>query len=162
MRRIFAIVCFILFLNSVYGQKSLSGQYQTNFPAYGMFGETLDLNCDSTFTLNFRGDLQNDKSFGKWTVNESSIILTVDTIRTKTKRYTGPLTFNIKGDRLYQEKLTKKEYKILQQKVAEHNKETKDTLALPKFAAFQMTPKNHYGKEGRQFYKKLKSFSCKS
>jgi hypothetical protein len=28
-----------------------------------MFGETLALNCDSTTTLNFRGDFMNDTSF---------------------------------------------------------------------------------------------------
>jgi hypothetical protein len=162
MQKGFFILFLTLVLNSVDGQTVLSGQYQTNFPAYGMFAETLDLNCDSTFALNFRGDLQNDNTFGSWTVNKRSVILTIDTIRTKTKRYSGPITFNIKGDRLYQKKLTKKEYKILQQKIAEHNKVTKDTLGLPKFAAFQMTPKNHSGKEGRQFYKKLKAFSCKS
>jgi hypothetical protein len=160
MQKELFILCLVLVSNSGYSQKDLSGQYQTNFPTYGMFGETLDLKCDSTFILNFRGDLQNNNTYGKWTMNKKHLILTVDTCLTKTKRYSGLITFNIVGNKLYRERLTKKNYLELQKKVIEHNKKTGDTLSLPTFGSLQMTPMDHYGKEGRQFYQKLKSFKC--
>ena len=152
-----------ILLTNIFGQKNYCGEYVTNFPTYGMFGQTLKLNCDSTAIFNFRGDLLNDNSFGRWTIQNKTLTIIFDTSKPNA-RYKDTLSFKIKRQRLYRIGITKKMYDKYKAIVEQHNKETGDSLQMPSFKKFDnqlnQTPKNFYGKTGKQYFKKSKSYSC--
>ena len=153
----------MLFFTTAFGQKNFCGEYVTNFPVYGMFGQTLKLNCDSTAVFNFRGDLLNDNSFGRWTIQDKILTIIFDTSKPNA-RYKDTISFKIKGQRLYRIGITKKMYDKYKVIVEQHNKETGDSLQMPSFKKIDnqlnQTPKNFYGKTGKQYFKKSKSYSC--
>ena len=159
------ILILSLFTIKAWGQTKLAGVYQTNFPAYGMFGETLTLNCDSTTTLNFRGDLMNDTSFGTWTANKKVLILTFDSTLHPYQRYKGQMNYRIKGNRFYVINFTRKHYQDLKEKVDRYSKENNSDLKFPtsykKFKKkYGQTMKNSTGKARVQYFKKIKSSDC--
>lgn len=100
-------------------QKNMAGEYETNFPSYGMFSKTLRLNCDGTAVLNFRGDLMNDNSNGSWIVKNDTLILNFDAAASSTKqRFTGIMRFQIVRKRLYRvTEVTRDEYNALRDKM---------------------------------------------
>ena len=59
---------------------------------------------------------------------------------------------------------TKKTYDKYKAIIDQHNKETSENLQLPGFKKFDRTynrtPKNFYGKTGKQYFKKSKTYSC--
>jgi hypothetical protein len=165
MSRLTLIFILSLFTIKVCGQTKLAGAYQTNFPAYGMFGETLTLNCDSTVILNFRGDLMNDNSFGTWTTNKTELILTFDSTLHPDQRYKGQMNYRIKGNRLYVLTITKKQYQDLKEKADQYSKENNSDLKVPtsykKFKRkYGKTMKNSTDKARVQYFKKIKSSDC--
>ena len=163
MTRLTLIFCVTNLFTTVFGQKNYCGEYVTNFPSYGMFGQTLKLNCDSTAVFNFRGDLMNDNSYGRWTIMQNTLTIFFDTSKPNA-RYKDTIRFKIKGQRLYRIGITKKMYDKYKTIIEQHNKETGDSLKMPSFKKFHnstnKTPKNHYGKTGKQYLKKSKSYSC--
>jgi hypothetical protein len=165
MSRLTLTFLFSISVIIVFGQKKYSGIYQTNFPAYGMFGETLTLNCDSTVALNFRGDLMNDTSFGYWTVNGKILTLTFDSILHPKQRYKGQINYMIKRNRFYQITITKKKYQELKEKADQDSLQNHTDLKLSSYKEFKKkygtTMKNSSGKTGVQYFKKIKSTDCK-
>ena len=77
-----------------------SGKYSLNFPTYGMFSSSIELKSDSTFVKNFSGDMMNDSSIGKWSVNKDTLTLNFDTINFPKGRYTKSENYLIKNKRL--------------------------------------------------------------
>jgi len=65
-----------------------------------MFSSSIELKPDSTFVKNFKGDMMNDSSFGKWSVNKDTLILNFDTINFPRGRYTKPENYLIKNKKL--------------------------------------------------------------
>ena len=154
----------LLFAINAFGQKKIVGEYQTNFPTYGMFDKTLKLNCDSIAVLNFRGDLMNDNSFGRWKIENKILTVIFDTTKSINSRYKYTLNFKIKGNRLYLVGWTKELYQTYKTMIDQHNKDTGENVQMPKFKKFDsqqsQTPKNFYGKTGTQFFKKTKPYGC--
>jgi hypothetical protein len=107
MTRLTLIFCVTNLFTTVFGQKNYCGEYVTNFPSYGMFGQTLKLNCDSTAVFNFRGDLMNDNSYGRWTIMQNTLTVFFDTTKPNA-RYKDTISFKIKGQKLYRIGITKK------------------------------------------------------
>src|SRR4030095_3162725 len=136
MLRLLLTLSVSLLITVVLGQKSLSGTYRTNFPTYGMFGQTLTLSCDSTAILNFKGDLLNDTSFGKWASNAKILTLTFDSTLHPHQRYKGQLKYKIKRGRFYLMNFTKEQYQELKEKVEQYNKENNANLQLPSYNEF--------------------------
>jgi hypothetical protein len=163
MTRLALTIFATTLLTTVFGQKNYCGEYVTNFPTYGMFGKTLKLNCDSTAILNFRGDLMNDNSYGYWTIQNKILIIIFDTTKPNA-RYKDTLNFKAKGKRLYLVGLTKETYDKYKAIIDQHNKDTGENVQIPSFKEFDrnlnQTPKNFYGKTGKQYFKKSKSYSC--
>jgi len=165
MTRLLLTLFLSMTIADLFGQKNLSGTYQTNFPTYGMFGQTLTLSCDSTAILTFRGDLLNDKSFGKWSANAETLILTFDSTLHPHQRYKGQFKYKIKGGRFYLITFTKEQYLELKEKVEQYNKDSNANLQLPKYTEFTKkygkTMKNHSGKMGVQYFARMKASDCK-
>lgn len=157
-----AILSLMIFVTlSTNGQDEICGEYQTNFPTYGMFTEILILNCDSTVILNFRGDLMNDSSYGKWSVDRGQLTIQFDTLKKSRSRYTGTMELTINRHRLIPIKFTKANYLELKTEIDKHNLATGDSLKIPDFDMLNNTPKNFYGNEGKQFYKRIRRFNCR-
>jgi hypothetical protein len=131
MKRLVLTILSILLAIALSGQKKIVGEYQSNFPTYGMFGETLKLNCDSTAILNFRGDMMNDNSYGRWKVENKTLVVIFDTTRSIKSRDKDTLILRIKGSRFYKIGWTKESYKKYQDLLNQHNKETGENLQLP-------------------------------
>ena len=157
MTRLVLTIFATTFLTTVFGQKNYCGEYVTNFPAYGMFGEALKLNCDSSAILNFRGDLLKDNSYGRWTIQNNILTIFFDTSKPNA-RYKDTINFKIKCKRLYRIGLTKRLYDKYKAMVDQHNKETGENLQMPSYQMFSQTPKKFYGKSGEQYFKKSKSY----
>jgi hypothetical protein len=160
------MLIYSIFTITADGQTKLPGVYQTNFPAYGMFGETLTLNCDGTVILNFRGDLMNDNSFGTWITDGKMLILTFDSTLHPNQRYKGQRNYRIKGNRFYVMNFTGKQYRELKEKVDEYSEDKDIDFKLPanykKFKRkYRKTMKNSTGKTGMQYFKRIKSSDCK-
>ncbi len=164
MRR--SILLVSLLFCSILGltQEKIAGTFQTNFPTYGMFGETLTLNCDHSAVLNFRGDLMNDNSVGIWGKKNNLLTLTFDSTLYPKQRYKGQLSFEIKNQKLYIVHFTKEYYDELKAKAEKYSKEQNEEIKLPSYSEFKKqyskTPKNYYGKSGIQYFKKIESFKC--
>ena len=152
------LISLILIANFSFAQKRPAGKYQTNFPSYGMFSETLTLNCDSTAVIHFVGDLMNDYSYGKWKVIKDTVILTFDS---SNKRYKGTLHLGVRNNKLYKG-INKVQYAEFQSKVNEHNAVTGDSLQLPAIKDLNLTIKNSSGDRGVQFYKRIKKHRCRT
>ena len=74
-------LCTLFLFSNIHGQRKLQGIYQSNFAINGFFIEMLTLNCDSTFILNFKGDLQNRNTYGKWHIINKKLFLINDSIK---------------------------------------------------------------------------------
>ena len=159
MTRLTLTILTTIFLLPVYGQKNYSGEYVTNFPTYGMFGQILKLSCDSTAILNFQGDLMNDNSYGYWTVHNKRLTIFFETTKQKA-RYKDTLYFEIKRKRLYKIGLTQKMYLVYKSLLDKHNKDTGENLQIPSYNTLNQTPKNFNGKTAVQYFKKSKSYLC--
>jgi len=79
-----------------------TGLYRIKYASYGMFGTSIELKADSTFTKNFRGDMMNDYSYGRWQVSRDTLMLTFDTITYPASRYRKQEKYMIKGKKLVQ------------------------------------------------------------
>jgi hypothetical protein len=159
MTRLLLTILTTIFFTTLFSQNKMSGEYVTNFPSYGMFGEILTLNCDGTAVLNFRGDLMNDSSYGHWTVHHERLIIFYDKSNPNA-RHKDTMNFNIKDKKLYQVGLTKKMYKKIKTLIDKHNKETGENLQLPSYDSLSQTSKDFYGKTGIQYFEKTKSYVC--
>lgn len=141
----------------------ITGKYQTNFGTYGMFGKTLTISCDSTFVLNFRGDLMNDNSLGKWKINGDTLILTYDTINYPKSRYKGVDKYLVKPNKLTNYfPISKDKYKEL---VALIEKEgMTDSLKIGSYSKFKRTAgktfANFQGKMKRQYFMRVETAQC--
>jgi hypothetical protein len=147
-----------------FGQKNLAGIFATNFPTYGRFDKTLTLNCDSTLILNFRGELMDDNSKGRWIEKDKKLILIFDSISYPSQRYKAPIVLKVKRNKLYQVNLTIEEYrelKIIVEKLATDNGQKLKILSYSALRKnFSKTMKNFKGKTGKQYFKKVKTFNC--
>jgi hypothetical protein len=166
MRKFCTVTIVLLFSLFVSAQRSLSGVFQTNFPVYGMFGQTLSLNCDSSVVMNFRGDLMNDNSFGRWSVRDETLTLSFDSTKYPQQRYKGQMNYRIRGDRLYLINLTKEQYEELKAKALQAAKDSGQVIRLPSYRWFKKhtgrAMKNHSGKTGKQYFKRTEVTDCKT
>jgi hypothetical protein len=131
-RTCFCAILLVLYV-PLFGQKNLAGIYSTNFPTYGMFGKIITLNCDSSTTLNFRGDLMNDTSHGVWTLKRKILTINFDTLAYPSQRYRTPLNFRIKRNRLYLISLvlSKTEYDKLMLDAEKSATESNENIKIP-------------------------------
>ncbi|MFL9836489.1 hypothetical protein ABS768_03210 [Flavobacterium sp. ST-75] len=130
-------------------KKFHTGIYSTNFPAYGMFSQSIELKEDSTFVKNFRGDMMNDNSVGTWSVKQDTLVLVFDTIKNPKSRYKGTEIFIIKNKKLiYPDNdwiITKlKSGNIWDTLSNKQKRELKKNISL--------TPKDFYGTMRKQYY----------
>jgi hypothetical protein len=160
MRRIIIMIGLISCLKVSFAQNRVAGLYRDNFASYGMFGKTLQLNCDSSAVLIFAGDLMRDSSFAYWKVDKNLLILTFDSTKRNKQRYKGASRFIIKHHRLYNVPFTREIYNNL--------KKTADSLHIKEFSSYQAylkilncSPKNFYGKMGTQYLEMKQRYDCK-
>lgn len=143
---------------------NIAGKYRTNFAAYGRFGKTLTLYCDSTFVMNFNGDFINDNSYGVWKISADTLIMNYDTINYPKNRYSGQSNYLIKHNKLSSHfPITKEKYEEL---VALIKKEgMTDSLKIGSYSKFKRTAgktlANFQGKMKRQYFKKIKEIDCR-
>jgi hypothetical protein len=162
----YSIPILILYIfTSSCSTKKVAGKYQTNFAAYGMFQKILTINCDSTFVLNFNGDLMNDNSYGKWNIKNDSLILNFDSINYPKSRYSGISYYSIKRNKLTSYfPFTKEKYNELKMLIEKAG--ITDSLNLGSYRKFkknhEKTSKNFYGKMGKQYFKKIEKFECEN
>jgi hypothetical protein len=162
---LFFSVLLILFGFKAFGQKNISGEYKTNVSAYGMFEKILVLNCDSTAVLNFRGDLMNDNSYGRWRINKKILTLIFDTVQSVNSRYKGLLCFAVRNKNLYELGMTKKLYNELKNRINQENSKKDERIVLPSFRKLNRQQNqilvNYKGAIKRQFFRITKSYKCK-
>ena len=142
-------------------KKIVAGKYRTNFNSYGMFSETLTLECNGNAVLNFQGDMQNNNSFGTWKTEKDTLIIFFDSIKNQHNKFKGELKFVIKRNKLENMPFPKSVYN----KIVENAKKTEnDTLKIPSYRKLnRMTNqglKNFYGKTGKQYFKKIEIINC--
>jgi hypothetical protein len=156
------ILILLLAISSCSSNK-IVGTYKSNFASYGRFLKTLNLNCDSTFVMNFYGDFMNDNSYGKWTISGDTLIMTYDTINYTKSRYFGVDKYLIKNNKLTSNfSITKEKYDEL---VALIEKERMtDSLKIGSYSKFKRitdkTPANFQGKMKKQYLKKVEEKDC--
>lgn len=139
----------------------IPGKYQTNFATYGMFGKTLTINCDSTVIMNFAGNLMNDKSYGKWTIDNDTLLIAFDTINYSTSRYKNDLNFRVKGKRLYNIPYTRAGYIELFEKIRQSGNDTIDLQNYRKFNRnLDKNISNYKGTMKRHYFKRVEKFDC--
>lgn len=143
--------------------KNVIGKYRTNFGTYGMFGKTLTLNCDSTFVLNFSGDLMNDNSFGNWKIVSDTLILTFDSVNYPKSRYKGVSHCLIKRNKLTDYfPISKDKYKELKALIEKEG--MTDSVKIGSYSKVKRnagkTFVNFNGKMKRQYFIKVEKTEC--
>ena len=128
-----------------------------------MFSKVLTINCDSTFVFNFRGDLMNDNSYGKWLVNGDTLILKFDTINYPKSRYSGIAKYLIKNNKLTLNfPITKEKYNEIKAIIEKEG--LNDSLKIESYSRFKRsagkTPVNFQGKMKRQYFIKVDEKNC--
>ena len=156
------ILILLLIISSCSSNK-IVGTYKSNFASYGRFLKTLNLNCDSTFVMNFYGDFMNDNSYGKWTINGDTLIMTYDTINYPKSRYSGINKYLIKNNKLTSNfPITKEKYDELVELIEKEG--MTDSLKIGSYSKFKRTagktPANFQGKMKRQYFKKVEEKDC--
>jgi hypothetical protein len=156
MRKILITLLFLICIHTLFGQKNLCGKYHTNFPAEGMFGQIMNLKTDSSFILNYRGDLLNEYYYGKWTTCKRQLLLNIDSTKSLDRRYNGIIIFDIKRGRFYEHKMSKSEYSKSKKDVEKYVKKMGLKYEYPKYSDFTMTPTNYYGGMAAQYFERIK------
>ncbi len=156
-RHLLLIAVILVYITSSCTKNVITGKYRTNFPTYGMFGNTLILHPDSSALLKFAGDMMNDTSFGNWTRRKNILTITFDTINHPHSRYKGSLTLFIKRNKLYNRPFkttfTKSKYNELIEKIRESGNDTIKLMNYRKFKKmYDKTPSDFNGNMKRQFY----------
>ena len=127
-----------------------------------MFSKTLTLDCNGNAILNFRGDLQNNNSFGNWKTDKDTLIILFDSIKNRNNKYQGELKFLIKRNKLENPPLSKKKYYELVESLKKTGNDTLKILSYRKLnKMMNQNMKNHYGKIGKQYFKKIEFIECK-
>jgi hypothetical protein len=164
MSSVILTLSFSLFTIMGLGQKKLYGTYQTNFSSYGMFGQTLTINCDNSVILNFRGDLMNDNSIGNWMAKRKLLTLTFDSTLYPYQRYKTKIMYRIKRNRLYLIQITRRQFQGLKEQIEKYSEDNANTLKLSSYRKFKKkyfrTSKDFSGNTGVQYLKKIKSTDC--
>ena len=143
-------------------EKIVSGKYQTNFNIYGMFSRTLTLECNGNAILNFRGDLQNNNSFGNWKTDKDTLVIFFDSVKNRNNKYQGELKFLIKRNKLENPPFPKKKYYELVESLKKTGNDTLKILSYRKLnKMMNQNMKNHYGKIRKQYFKKIEFIECK-
>ena len=156
MQKLFTLLILVSFVHPSFGQDSLRGHYQTNFPALGMFTESIDLKPDSSFEWHFWGDLlYHEVYYGTWTLYEKQLSLTIDSTRSPSRRYKSVQILNVKGRRLYPKRITRAEYAALKKKISVLPAEKGSAFKLPSYSQFQETPTNFQGGSAVQYFRKM-------
>ncbi|SEP55727.1 hypothetical protein [Flavobacterium urocaniciphilum] len=139
-------------------KKVITGKYRTNFNIYGMFSETLTLDCEGNVIMNFSGDLQNNNSIGSWKREKDTLIMFFDTIINKKNKFKGEYKLLIKKNKLKKIPITKAYYKEI---IKIYKSKNYDYKHIRNYRKLNRTPKNHYGKTGVLYYKKIENTDCK-
>ena len=160
MKNLISCLCTFLLFSNCSGQRKIEGIYKSNFAINGFFIETLKLNCDSTFILNFKGDLQNRNTYGKWTVNNRKLILANDSVQSLsfdavTKKLKDTTIKYIIGKKLLQ--MSKSDYEAIKKMVEKYYKETGNKIDLPKN---NYAGSNMLGKQKKYLLKRIKRTTC--
>ena len=153
MQRIFIIFFLFLAVHAL-GQQSLPGRYVSKSSIQDMFGQYLELNQDSTFVLNYSGDLIRSSFYGKWTTLDGKLLLGIDSIASAYIKYQGILEFYVKDENLYQQPVTKAEYKKLKKKIIYYNKQTKNKFKIPSYSTFKQIAKSFKDNKPDQYLEK--------
>jgi hypothetical protein len=111
MKKLWVLIVVLAFGCSSVVRHPYIGKYTTKYGMYGMFGTTIELKTDSTFRKNFRGDMMNDNSYGKWTVIYDTLVLSFDTVAYPNNRYKKQEQYLIKGKKLIWPNTLKAEFK---------------------------------------------------
>lgn len=123
-----------------------------------MFAKSLTLDCEGKAVMNFRGDLMNDNSLGRYEVKEDTLIIHFDSL--KGQRYEGDLSFIIQGNKLLNVPFPKAEYDRLVQQLK--GNDTIKILSYKKLnKMMSLSPANFKGKMKKQYFKKVKEIDCK-
>lgn len=155
------ILLLLIFFFSKTNAQSIPGKYTTNFPTLGMYAETIELNCDSTFLLSFDRHVLTETYTGKWLVKADKLYLQIDTSHTVYKRYQGGvLVLIIKNEKIYHQKISKNEYKKLNATVRKLNRDSGTNFTMPSYKKMISTSTNLHGGLAEQYYKKLAPFNC--
>lgn len=154
----FIVLLVIVFISCIScSRKVITGKYRTNFSIYGMFSETLTLDCERNVIMNFCGDLQNNNSFGTWKKEKDTLILYFDTLVNKQNKFKGEFKLLIKKNKLKKIPITKTYYNEII-KIYKSNNE--DIKLISNYRKFNRTPINQYGKTRILHYKKIENTDC--
>ena len=156
MKQFLAIAVILIMVSC--SPKLQQGLYVNNFNTYGMFSNSLELNCDSSFVKRFQGDMMDDKSYGSWCVSGDTLILQYDTINHPGSRYFVRETYTIKKGKLVEsvsQHSLEKLLAILDTMPENFRKQMKRQLQRGS------TPKDFRGNMGRQYLKLEKKIKCR-
>lgn len=160
MKFLIAVLHILVLFSPAFGQGKIEGIYRSNFATNGFLIETLSLNCDSSFVLNFKGDLINRSTYGKWYVNNKRLILVNDSIQSfsfglTTKKLHDTNTKYIKAKILLQ--MSKADFEKIEKTRDEVYKETGNKIELPKY---NYASTNRYGAQKKYCLKRTKKIDC--
>lgn len=102
MKKLRLLVLVLVFGCSSGGKGLTVGKYRMKYASYGMFGTTIELKADNTFMKNFRGDMMNDNSYGKWSVLKDTLVLSFDTLIYPNSRYRKQEKYLVRARKLIQ------------------------------------------------------------
>lgn len=129
-----------------------------------MFQNSLNLNCNGIAEMIFQGDLMNDRSVGKWHVNEEILFIKYDSIK---QRYNGVVRYKIVGNKLKNLSLNRAEYKKLidSLKILGYGDTIKKLKVLKSYRNFSKASgqvmTDHRGTMKKQYLKLTKNIICK-
>lgn len=133
-----------------------------------MFGQTLTLNCDGNALMNFRGDLMNDNSYGKWKVLGDILEIRFDSITDIKQRYSGVDLYKIDNGKLTHFTISKEKYKSMINTLK--NNGFADSLKLKKYRMFKNYSSfvkemnqvmiDHKGTMRKQYLNRIKLIEC--
>lgn len=161
MKKIFIIT--IIFCISC-ANKPVKRIYSSKHAFYGMFVNSLTLQCTGIAEMNFQGDLMNDKSIGKWYVNGDTLLIKYDSIK---QRYNGDVRYKIVGNKLKNLPVSRAQYKKLidSLKILGYGDTIKKLKVLKSYRNFSKASgqvmTDHRGTIKRQYLKLTKTTICK-
>lgn len=164
MKKYLRLTLILGILTNSCSANEIVGVYQTNFATYGMFGQSLTINCDGSFARNFQGDLMNDNSYGNWKIKEDTLVLVYDSVHYPKGRYNGESRLLIKHNKLTEYfPIYKKKYEELIKLIEKEG--LADSIKIGSYSKFKRTvgkmPANFRGKMKRQYFEKKEKIKCK-
>ena len=154
----FIVLLVTIFITNIScSKKVITGKYRTNFNSYGMFSNTLTLDCEGNAIMNYSGDAMYNNSQGVWKKNKDTLVIFFDSLLNKNNRYKGEIKYLIKRNRIENIPYPKSIYK----KLVKYYKTNKlDMKKITRYKKLNQTPMNHYGKMGFQYFKKIENIEC--